>query len=145
MAATFALPSCVAHECTLIGCSSDAELRIDETIDPASVAGATITVCKNEHCASGVFGTANDLPPILDGNGVHADVYFQLHDTTIAGLTVLVGGTSPAPGDTYTVDITLPNGVTATNHSWIVTGILESAPNGDGCGPVCHNAQLQAE
>jgi hypothetical protein len=135
--------------CTLIGCGSIADVKVSE-IEEAALAGATITLCINDRCAS---RPAPEPPPVSWGDNVGDSVpltgAFDAGVTLyrIAGLIGIHGHFNSADmlanGDVFSATVRASDGTVLATHSWTATYMV-TFPNGRNCDPVegCFHAQL---
>jgi len=136
------------RSCTLIGCLSGAWLRIQALSSPAGLAGATVTVCRNDQCRTA------PLPPAPASSGVGANVQFPGTDAVVGTLWWDESGTVDLdlewrePGEVQDGDHFV---VTLMDIAGNVSTLLDKyatyhrvAPNGEDCAPVCWIAELSS-
>ena len=138
--------------CGLAACGPAAILDLGTVGDPAALAGATITVCLDDRCATGPMPTIPSSCPSGTGVGnrldsdIHAEVTVwcgpqgsQARDVSVR--VDQVDGL--ADGDVYTVSLQAPDGTAVAQGRWVATYQV-GYPNGSACGPACQYAQLSA-
>jgi hypothetical protein len=106
----------------------------------ASLAGATVTFCRNGACAAGTFGAASDAGTVASTSlsgapfTASAEITFEADGFTAVGITLDVSRLSLADGDTYRVQIADASGKALLDVSRPVTyDVVQS------CGPTCHD------
>ena len=121
--------------CSLVGCVDGATYSA-----PLGIAldASTITACRDDQCATGPFGAPLTLP---DGT---------ITSVTSAGGTLLVqwillDGAPVADGDTYYARFDdAKSGATLYTIDSGPVHYTTSQPNGPGCAPTCHAADIPA-
>ncbi len=156
--ASVALPSCAGSladkVCTLVGCSSGA--GIDATLDVtyADLRLASITVCRNDTCVSGILTPPTSQP--MDHEGVNAVITSTSVQEHVTHATLSSDGSSwrihldwregttdtLKDGDTYRLTLTSTQGRSLgmlTGHA----SYHDFQPNGPDCDPTCRSAAVK--
>ena len=146
LALLLALTNC-SKICNEAGCKSGASMSINVQSTPGSLAGQTVTVCRNAECYSAL------LPTITSTSSFST---FRFVDTTqVSGELLALPDQStrlliewrnmdeiqPPSTDRYTVSLADAAGTSSTLLDRTAT-YLKSSPNGDDCGPICWHAGL---
>lgn len=131
---SISLPGC---SCGEVGCV-DAIFVTVPVDDPAAFENATIEVCVNDVCQSGVITSSNGF-----FNCAFQGTNHECSTPTDAGeldITILVNA-SAEDGDHAEVTIVSASGAGLASREGDVT-YETSQPNGFGCSPTCHQAHL---
>jgi len=146
--------SCIENDgygpCTLIGCSSIAEVDVITTTPP-ELASSMIELCINARCASGPtpqlagdFGAGATLTGDFYGRVVVQPAPDSQHVRVKAefpGASDLIASELTA-GGIFSVTITRTDGSALIVRSWTAASYEQTYPNGPDCGAPCSYATL---
>ncbi|HEY5922542.1 MAG TPA: hypothetical protein VIV11_12765 [Kofleriaceae bacterium] len=142
-------PSCIGPfgGCTLIGCGPIASVDIPDLTDESQLSGATIELCIEQRCVTGVVPAAPDMV----GSGQYqplsgdflADVIVWRTESGVRVVVELSHADALENGDVYSATISA-NGTTLTAHTWTAR-YERTYPNGRGCDDGCVQATLTAQ
>jgi hypothetical protein len=158
--ATLASQSCsLGHGCDTSGCGPAAWIKADLPAPQERLQGATLTVCHNDVCRSGLIAFS---PPLIADSFVGV----TLPDPTpspdaevVAPVEAGVGGhtadvqelfvrwlplrTGPLQnGDVYRVNVTDKQGAVILALSETVSAYDVQHPNGESCEPICQGVVI---
>jgi hypothetical protein len=136
--------------CTLIGCVSEVTTTTTVPVSLDETEGATVTICRNEECATGTLH-------LIGSEGLVARCEFEdaerhscdaeaISSTQVRLNLAFTFGEDDTPtnGDSYvfTFHPAGDPGTDLTQVTGTVDEYVESSPNGEGCEPTCSTAQL---
>jgi hypothetical protein len=156
---TFASQSCSPGGCNTIGCGPAAWIEADVPGPQERLQGATLTVCHNDECRSGVITFSS---PLLANSfvGVTLPAPTPSPDAeVVAPVEAGVGGNTAdvqaifvrwlpfrngtlRNGDVYRVNVTDKQGSVILALSETVSGYEVSHPNGESCAPTCQGIHI---
>src|SRR6266496_778928 len=142
--------------CTTLGCGPIATIDTDCPLTFEQLQKAKITVCRNDTCVQGGFSDLN-APPTAD-TGVGVFVPVDVDAATSAGIQVLVLASTqavlsleiswpsylgdPKDGDMYSVMLQDEMAQTLLSVQETVAQYTLAYPNGQECGPECHQVSI---
>lgn len=128
----------VGCDCTLAGCLDSVGASFP-VANLADFDGATVEACLNDACSNGTITLANGVLDCgFDSTTLRCTSATNSGDLEV---TLLIDGDAAEDGDHASVVIVDANGAALGSREGDVT-YETSAPNGELCGPTCHNAEI---